>query len=119
MDSYFWWWFIFYLIVSIESQNLFHNQNESTNEKQTSKKSFNNKRKSQSIFSNYLATRTSTIRSNNTIQSFVTVPNSYLYNPDEDDELLLERVKRDSPTFVCKGKKDFIPKHSFFHCYIF
>ncbi len=105
MDSYLWWWFIIYLTISIESRIIFHNQNESTNEKQTSKKSFNNKRKSQSIFSNYLATSTSTIHSNNTIQSLVTKSNSYLYNPDEDDEILLDRAKRDSPTFVCKGKK--------------
>ncbi|UJR08864.1 hypothetical protein I4U23_013119 [Adineta vaga] len=36
-----------------------------------------------------------------TIQSFITKPNSYLYNPDED-ESLLDRIKRDTTPFVCK-----------------
>lgn len=44
---------------------------------------------------------TSTIPSS----TLITKPNSYLYNPDDDDgndEILLNRVKRDPQPFVCK-----------------
>ncbi|UJR37385.1 hypothetical protein I4U23_030091 [Adineta vaga] len=46
---------------------------------------------------------TTTTSSNGIFPSLVTKPNSYLYNPDEDDEILLERVKRDPAPFVCKA----------------
>lgn len=48
-------------------------------------------------------TLTTTI-SNGIFPSLVTKPNSYLYNPDEDEEIILDRVKRDPAPFVCKGK---------------
>lgn len=80
-------------------------RNESTNEKQTSETSSrNNSKQFQSISSRNLVEITSTIRSNPTLQSLITKPNSYLYDPNEDEEILLERVKRDSPPFVCKSK---------------
>ena len=45
-------------------------------------------------------------QSSTTIQSLITKPNSYLYNPDDDnDEFLLDRVKRDTTPFVCKGEQ--------------
>jgi hypothetical protein len=34
--------------------------------------------------------------------SLITKPNSYLYNPDDDDDV--DRVKRDATPFVCKGE---------------
>lgn len=34
----------------------------------------------------------------------ITKPNSYLYNPEEDEDILLGRVKRDTTPFVCKSK---------------
>jgi hypothetical protein len=111
MDCQLWWWFIIYLIIfylnSIDSRSLLNSikqKNESTNKNQTSKKSINNVFKYQSIFSINLAKITSTIRTNTTIQSLITKPNSYLYNPDEDEEILLDRVKREPAPFVCKGK---------------
>jgi hypothetical protein len=120
MDSQLWWWFIIYLIIilfsSIESRRLLNNledKNESTNEKQTSKNSTDHNIEYQSIFSVNLATTTSTIHSNSAIQSFITKPNSYLYNPDEHDDILLDRVKREPAPFVCKGKK-FIRRSFFF-----
>jgi hypothetical protein len=115
MDCQFWWWFIIYLIIfyfnSIESRNLLNSnkeKNESTNKNQTSKKSTNHVLQYQSIFSTNLASITTTIRSTNIIQTFITKPNSYLYNPDEDEEILLDRVKREPAPFVCKGKIFFI-----------
>ncbi len=33
----------------------------------------------------------------------ITKPNSYLYNPDDDDDDI-DRVKRDAAPFVCKGE---------------
>jgi len=111
MDSQLWWWFIIYLIIilfsSIESRRLLNSikqNNESTNKSQTSKNSTNNVLQYQSNFSIDLAKITTTIRSNSTIQSFITKPNSYLYNPNEDEEMLLNRVKREPAPFVCKGK---------------
>jgi hypothetical protein len=105
MDSQIWWWFIVLLINlflnSIQSRDLF---NESTNKEQTSTISTSNILQYQSTFSTSLAAITTTIRSSNTIQSFITKPNSYLYNPDEDEEILLDRVKREPAPFVCKGK---------------
>ncbi len=34
----------------------------------------------------------------------ITKPNSYLYNPDDDEDDEIERVKRDATPFVCKGE---------------
>ena len=114
MDSKLWWYSIVYIIVfflnSIQSyylSNLIKQKHESTNNKQTSTKSINNKTwLYQSTFSKSLAKTTTTIRSNNIIQSLITKPNSYLYNSDEDDEILLGRTKRDTMPFVCKGASD-------------
>ncbi|CAF1617649.1 unnamed protein product [Adineta ricciae] len=44
-----------------------------------------------------------TTLSNGIFPSLVTKPNSYLYDSDEDDEIILDRVKRDPAPFVCKG----------------
>ncbi|CAF4383933.1 unnamed protein product, partial [Rotaria magnacalcarata] len=46
----------------------------------------------------------STSLQNTTIvaQYLITKPNSYLYNPDEDEDILSERMKRDAAPFVCK-----------------
>jgi len=115
MDCQFWWWFIIYLIIfylnSIELRHLSNSikqNNESTNKSQTSKNSTNNVLQYQSIFSIDLAKITTTIHSNSTIQSFITKSNSYLYNPNEDEEMLLNRVKREPAPFVCKGKLFFL-----------
>jgi hypothetical protein len=108
MDSQLWWWFIVSLLSiyfnSIDSRHLLNSSNESTNKKQTSKKPTDNIFEHQSIFSITLAKTTTTIHSNSTIQSFITKPNSYLYNLDDDEEIFLDRVKREPPPFVCKGK---------------
>ncbi len=70
--------------------NIIRQKNESTT-------SINNIVQYQSTFPTY--------SSNTVVQSLITKPNSYLYNPDEDDdEVLLNRVKRDPAPFVCKGK---------------
>ncbi|CAF0988782.1 unnamed protein product [Adineta steineri] len=101
-NNFLWWFIIFFLNSSIQSRIL-SNLNESTNKKQTSTNSTNNNIiQYQSIFSTNLATITTTISSNNNnIQSLITKPNSYLYDPDED-ETLLERIKREAAPFVCK-----------------
>jgi hypothetical protein len=113
MERQFCWCIIIYLIIfinSIQSTYLFHlkQRNESTNKKQTSvlssKKSSDNFMQHQSTLSTSLARATTTIQSSNTFQSLITKPNSYLYNPDEDDEILLNRVKRHPVPFVCKSK---------------
>ena len=112
MDRSLWWWFMSFLIgssfVGIQTHrlsSLIEYRNESTNEKQTSKtSSHDNSKQFQSISSGNLAEITSTIRSNPALQSLITKPNSYLYDPNEDEEIFLERVKRDSPPFVCKSK---------------
>ncbi|CAF3393798.1 unnamed protein product [Rotaria socialis] len=46
----------------------------------------------------------STSLQNSTIvaQYPITKPNSYLYNPDEDEDILSGRMKRDATPFVCK-----------------
>lgn len=79
-------------------------RNESTNENQTSTTSSSSSSYEQyhSISSRNLVTFTSTIRSYSTFQSFITKPNSYLYDSN-DEEIHLERMKRDSPAFVCKS----------------
>lgn len=125
MDSSLWWWFISICIVassiSIQAHRLSHSvkeKYESTNIKQTSKKSsVDYVSQSQSISSSYLAEITSTIRPSSTIQSLVTKPNSYLYDPndDDDDDELLGRVKRESPPFVCKSKISRFYKKKYFH----
>jgi len=46
---------------------------------------------------------TTTVQSSKFLQYLITKPNSYLYNIDEDDENLLERVKRDTTPFVCQS----------------
>jgi hypothetical protein len=102
MDSQLWWWFIIFLLNSIESRHLL-NSNEPTNKNQTSTNSTDNTSYYQSTYSTSLAKITTTIHSNNTIQSLITKPNSYLYNSDED-EILLDRIKRESAPFVCKSK---------------
>lgn len=128
MDSSLWWWFMSICIVassiSIQAHRLSHSvkeKYESTNIKQTSKKSsVDYVSQSQSISSSYLAEITSTIRPSSTIQSLVTKPNSYLYDPnddDDDDEILLGRVKRESPPFVCKGKISKFCKKEIFSSY--
>lgn len=43
-----------------------------------------------------------TVQSNKLLQTLITKPNSYLYKSDEEN--LLERVKRETTPFVCKGK---------------
>lgn len=115
MDCQLYWWFIIYLIIfslnSIQSRRLnsfLKNKNESTNQNQTSKNSTTNIFEYNSISSINLAKITTTIRSNITIQSFITKPNSYIYKPDDDDdeEILLNRVKREPAPFVCKSKKN-------------
>jgi hypothetical protein len=59
----------------------------------------------QSTFPTFLKNDQTTFHSNIILQSLITKPNSYLYNPDDDDEVLLNRVKRDPAPFVCKGGK--------------
>jgi hypothetical protein len=103
MDSQICWWFIILFLKTIQTRNLF---NESTNKKQTPTLSTNNSVQYQSNYSTSLAKITTTIRSSNTIQSFITKPNSYIYNPD-DDEFILDRVKREPAPFVCKSKISF------------
>ena len=46
-----------------------------------------------------------TTASNAIFQTLATRPNSYLYNPDDDDDIILSRVKRDPAPFVCKGRQ--------------
>jgi hypothetical protein len=60
----------------------------------------------QSTFSTSLRNDQTTFHSNTILQSLITKPNSYLYNSDEDndDEILVNRVKRDTTPFVCKGE---------------
>jgi len=48
---------------------------------------------------------TTTITTTKTIQTLVTKPNSYIYEPD-DSEDILERKKREPTPFVCKSKND-------------
>ncbi len=57
----------------------------------------------QSTFATTLRNDQTTVPSNIIFQSLITKPNSYLYNPDDDEEILLNRVKRDPAPFVCKG----------------
>ncbi|CAF4129453.1 unnamed protein product [Rotaria magnacalcarata] len=109
MDSQYWWCFIVYLINiflnSIETRYLFttvKQQNESTNKNQISTKSIYSILQYQSTMPPFLAENSTEIRSNDIIQSFVTRPNSYLYNLETDDEMLLNRAKRDNVPFVCK-----------------
>jgi len=45
------------------------------------------------------------ITTTKTIQTLVTKPNSYIYEPD-DSEDILERKKREPTPFVCKSKND-------------
>ena len=56
-----------------------------------------------------------TLRSNIISQTLITKPNSYLYNPDEDDDndnsIQRNRVKRESKPFVCESKILFILFH--------
>ena len=115
MDSQVWWWFMIIWIVislsSIEAHRLIHfldEKNESTNQKQTSttsaSSSYDYFNEFQSISTINLATITSTIRSNSTIQSFITKSNSYLYFPHEDKEISFDRTKRETAPFVCKSK---------------
>ena len=113
--------FILVSSVSIQSHRLSNSvedKDESTYTKQTSKKStVNYFDQSQPISSSNLAEITSTIRPNDTVQPLVTKPNSYLYNPnDDDDAVLLERVKRESAPFVCKSKLSLFEKknHHYF-----
>lgn len=57
--------------------------------------------------SEYQSTYSTSLKNEQTTfysESFITKPNSYLYNLDEDDEGLLNRAKRDTTPFVCKGK---------------
>ncbi|CAF1448464.1 unnamed protein product [Rotaria magnacalcarata] len=114
MDSQYWWCFIVYLINiflnSIETRYLFttvKQQNESTNKNQISTKSIYSILQYQSTMPPFLAENSTEIRSNDIIQSFVTRPNSYLYNLETDDEMLLNRAKRDNVPFVCKSKTKF------------
>ncbi len=114
MDRQVWWWFRLCLLTvlfhSIESRHFLQsidNQNESKDQNQTSTNTSKHFFQSHSIFSTTLASTTTTIRSNSTLQSFITKPNSYLYDPSGDDEVLLDRLKRESPPFVCKGRKTF------------
>lgn len=102
MDSCRCWYLIFVLINSIQSHS-FLLSNEPTLEKQTSTKSTDQRVEYQSTITTSLATFTTTIRSSSTIQSLITKRNSYLYNPDEE-ETLLDRIKRDAAPFVCKSK---------------
>lgn len=114
MHCQLYWWFIIYLIIfsfhTIQSrllQKFIEQKNESTNQNQTSKNSTDNDIKYNSISSIIMATFATTIRSNSTIQSFITKPNSYIYSPDDDDdseEISLDRVKRETAPFVCKSK---------------
>ena len=47
---------------------------------------------------------TTTLPASLVLRTLITRPNSYLYNPDdEDDETLLNRGKREAAPFVCKG----------------
>jgi len=60
----------------------------------------------QSTFSTSLKNDQTTFHSNIILQSLITKPNSYLYNSNEDndDEILVNRIKRDTTPFVCKGE---------------
>ncbi|CAF3908763.1 unnamed protein product [Rotaria sp. Silwood2] len=59
----------------------------------------------QSTFPTFLKNDTTTLHSNITFQLLITKSNSYLYNPDEDDDndSSLNRIKRDKTPFVCKA----------------
>lgn len=111
MDSKFWWWFIIYYLInifinSIETfylSNPIESGNESTNKNQMSTKSINSLLQYQSTFSTSLAENTTKTQSNDLNQSFITKPNSYFYDIEKDEEMLLDRVKRDTPPFVCKS----------------
>ena len=50
-------------------------------------------------------TTTTTTTTTKTIQTLVTKPNSYIYEPDESEDIL-ERKKREPTPFVCKSKND-------------
>ncbi|CAF4953868.1 unnamed protein product, partial [Rotaria sp. Silwood1] len=73
-------------------------------QKYESKKSIDIISQYQSTFPPSLKNDTTTLHSNIIFQSLITKPNSYLYNPDEDDDDdgLLNRIKRDKTPFVCK-----------------
>jgi hypothetical protein len=92
-----------FLLPSLTESHILLNIIRQENE---SMKSINNISQYQSTLPTSLKNEKTTFRSTIIVQSLITKPNSYLYNPDEDedDETLLNRVKRDSPPFVCKGK---------------
>jgi len=77
-----------------------------TKQRNESTKSINTISDYQSIFSTSLKNDQTTFHSTIILQTLITKPNSYLYNPDEDndDEILVNRVKRDTTPFVCKGE---------------
>jgi hypothetical protein len=77
-----------------------------TRQKNVSTKSINTISHYQSTFSTSLKNDQTTFHSNIILQSLITKPNSYLYNPNEDNdnEILVNRIKRDTTPFVCKGE---------------
>ncbi|CAF1245111.1 unnamed protein product [Rotaria sordida] len=71
-----------------------------------STKSIDNISRYQSTFPTSLKNVTTTLHSTIIFQTLITKPNSYLYNPDEDDDNddnVLNRIKRDKIPFVCKA----------------
>ena len=110
-------YFLIFIWHSIDSRTLLssnHHSHDSTNEKQTSfspsSPSFASLQQYRATISPSLADRSTTVHSNATLPPLITKPNSYLYNPadDEDDDseqIVLNRVKRDPVPFVCKSNR--------------
>jgi hypothetical protein len=118
MDSQFRRWLSFYYLIVVlwrgtESHTQLNSRprpHESSTEKQASSlptNSIDHVGQHRPTVSVPLAKATTAFHSSRLVQSLITKPNSYLYNPKDDDETPLDRVKRDPAPFVCKSK--FIP----------
>ena len=111
---------LYFLIIVchlIDSRTLLssnHHSHDSTDEKQTpfspSSPSLASLQQYRSTISPSLADRSTTIHSNAALPPFITKPNSYLYDPaddenDDSEQIVLNRVKRDPAPFVCKSNR--------------
>jgi hypothetical protein len=97
MDSARGWCLILLLFHTGESRRLVPSH------ESTSTKSTVDLLQSQSTLATPVAALTTTVHSGSALQLLVTKPNSYLYNPEED-ETPFERMKREAAPFVCKSK---------------
>lgn len=112
-------YFLTFVCHSIDSRTLLssiHPSHDSTDEKQTpfssSSSSIASLQQHRSTLSPSLADRSTTIHANATLPPFITKPNSYLYDPaddevddDNNEQIVLNRAKREPVPFVCKSNR--------------